>query len=394
MNNGISGMIFTEPTLSGEDHKVLEMLKNQRIRLKLSTQHNPRRWYGTLRKSTLARVIQGSNAIEGYNASMDEAMAAVEDEPPLDEKTETWLAINGYRDAMTYIMQAAEDPYFEFSKQFLKSLHFMMTQFDLASYPGQWRPGAVYVVNNEKGVVVYEAPDVELVDSLMGELVEYLDNQSHQSVVVTAAMAHLNLTMIHPFKDGNGRMARALQTLVLAREGVIHPLFSSIEEWLGRNTQEYYNILAEVGNGSWNPLSSALPWVRFCLKAHYQQANTLIRRHEEYDSVYDSIEKIILREGLNERMLIPLFNASLGIRVTNSRYQKETEESSYVAGRDLKILTDLEILIPHGKKRGRYYTAGKEVQEARARARRNKTILDPYELPEVSPQAEFSLPGV
>ena len=387
-------MIFAEPALSREDYKVLDILEGQRRRLRIATQSNPRRWYGTLRKSTLARVIQGSNAIEGYNASMDEAMAAVEVESPLDEETETWLAINGYRAAMTYIMQAAEDPYFEFSKQFLKSLHFMMTQFDLSAYPGQWRPGAVRVVNDKTGAIVYDAPDVELVDPLVRELVEYLDNQRHQSVVVSAAMAHLNLTMIHPFRDGNGRMARALQTLVLAREGVIHPLFSSIEEWLGRNTQDYYNILAKVGEGEWNPLNSASPWVRFCFKAHYQQANTMIRRHEEYGSVFDSIERIIERQRLNERMTIPLFNASLGIKVTNTRYQKETEVSSYVAGRDLKRLTDLEILVPHGEKRGRYYTAGKELREARDKARREKVILDPYQLPEVSADVGPRLPGL
>ncbi len=387
-------MIFGEPALSAEDHKVLEILKGQRVRLRIATQNNPRRWSGTLRKSTLARAIQGSNAIEGYNASMDEAMAAVEDEPPLDEKTETWAAINGYRAAMTYIMQAAEDPYFEFNKQLLKSLHFMMTQFDMTAHPGKWRPGDVRVVNDETGAVVYEAPDVETVDPLVGELVAYLDNQDHQSVIVAAAMAHLNLTMIHPFKDGNGRMARGLQTLVLAREGVIHPLFSSIEEWLGRNTQEYYKILGEVGIGSWNPSRTALPWVRFCLKAHYQQANTLIRRYEEYESVFESIEKLVARERLIERMTIPLFNAALGIRVTNSRYQKETEESSYVAGRDLRTLTDLEILIPHGERRGRYYTAGRELKEARQRARRDRTVLDPYELPEVSGAESPRLPGL
>ena len=387
-------MIFAEPTLSREDHKVLEILEGQRRRLRIATQNNPRRWHGTLRKSTLARAIQGSNAIEGYNASMDEAMAAVEDEPPLDKRTETWLAINGYRVAMTYIMRAAEDPYFEFSKQFLKSLHFMMTEFDLSSHAGTWRPVAVRVVNQSTGAVVYEAPDVEVVDSLVGELIEYLDDGSHQSAVVAAAMAHLNLAMIHPFRDGNGRMARALQTLVLAREGVIHPLFSSIEEWLGRNTQEYYNVLAGVGEGAWNPSNSAAPWVKFCLKAHYQQANTLIRRHEEYEAVLDSIDGIVERERLNERMTIPLFNAALGIGVTNARYQKETEVSSYVAGRDLKVLTDLDILVPIGEKRGRYYTAGKELQEARDRARRDKVVLDPYVLPEVSADPGPRLPGL
>ena len=387
-------MIFAEPSLSAEDHRVLKILENQRDRLRISTQHNPRRWYGTLRKNTFARMIQGSNAIEGYNASMDEAVAAVEDEPPPDERTEVWEAINGYRSAMTYIMQAAEDPYFEFSKQFLKSLHFMMTQFDLSSHPGRWRPGAVRVVNNETGVVVYEAPDVELVDPLIQELVQYLDDQNQQSVVVTAAMAHLNLTMIHPFKDGNGRMARALQTFVLAREGLIHPLFSSIEEWLGRNTEEYYTMLGKIGKGSWNPSRSALPWVRFCLKAHYQQANTLIRRYEEYEALFDSVEALMRKKKLNERMTVPLFNSAIGMRVTNARYQKETEVSSYTAGRDLKVLTDLEILVPHGEKRGRYYTAGKELKDARQGARRERTILDPYDLPKVLVDPVPRLPGL
>ena len=207
-------------------------------------------------------------------------------------------------------------------------------------------------------------------------------------------MAHLNLTMIHPFKDGNGRMARALQTLVLAREGVVHPLFSSIEEWLGRHTQEYYNVLAAVGEGAWNPSNSALPWVKFCLKAHYQQANTLIRRYEEYESLFNGIESIIKRERLNERMTIPLFNAALGIRVTNSRYQKETEASVHVAGRDLKALADLEILTPIGEKRGRYYRAGQALREARDRARRDRTVQDPYELPAVSSDAGPRLPGL
>ena len=387
-------MIFAEPTLSREDHKVLEILEGQRRRLRIETQHNPRRWHGALRQSTFARAIQGSNAIEGYNATMEEAMAAVEDEPPLDERTETWRAIQGYRSAMSCIMRAAADPYFEFGRQFVKGLHFMMTEFDLNAHPGTWRPGAVQVVNHATGVVVYDAPYPDLVDSLVSALMEYLDKDSHQSVLVAAAMAHLNLTMIHPFKDGNGRMARALQTLVLAREGVVHPLFSSIEEWLGRNTQDYYDVLADVGQGAWNPANDALPWVRFCLKAHYQQAATVIRRHEEYEALFASIETLVERHRLNERMAVPLFNAALGMRVTNARYQKETEESAHVAGRDLKALADLALLVPHGEKRGRYYTAGRELREAREAARRSRAVQDPYELPEVTADPGPRLPGL
>ena len=64
--------------------------------------------------------------------------------------------------------------------------------------------------------------------------------------LVAAAMAHLNLVLVHPFSDGNGRMARCLQTFVLARDGLLAPEFSSIEEYLGRNTSAYYAVLAEA----------------------------------------------------------------------------------------------------------------------------------------------------
>ena len=131
-----SRMIHLEPALQEEDRAVLQLIGEQRARLAAHTQHSPRRWMGSIRRRTFARAIQGSNSIEGYNASVDEAIAVIEDEPPLDERTETWYALTGYRAALTYIMQAARDPDFEFNKQFLKSLHFMMIGFDLTKNPG------------------------------------------------------------------------------------------------------------------------------------------------------------------------------------------------------------------------------------------------------------------
>ncbi len=386
-------MIFREPSLQQADLHVLKLIEAQRQKLRLYTQSNPRRWTGSLRRSTFARAIQGSNSIEGYNATIDEAMAVVEDEPPLDERTETWLAISGYRAALTYIMQAANDSFFELNKQFLKSLHFMMTGFDMNSYPGQWRPGAVFVVSERSGETVYTPPDSDYVDPLVAELVDYLNHPS-PSPLVAAAMAHLNLTMIHPFKDGNGRMARALQTLVLARDGILHPLFSSVEEWLGRHTEAYYAILAAVGEGSWNPRNDALPWVRFCLKAHYQQAATLIRRNEEYEELFVILNKVIDRNGLNPRVAIPLFELCLGLRVTNTRYQRSAEVTQHIASRDLKQLSDLGLIEPHGEKRGRYYLAATPLKEARQRVRQARVLIDPYDLPQSDPETEPFLPGV
>lgn len=343
------------------------------------TQNSPRRWTGSLRRSTFARNIQGSNSIEGYHVSIDEAIAVIENETPLDDRTETWRAINGYRDALTYIMQAALDPYFAFSKQFLKSLHFMMIKYALDKHPGQWRPGVIFVVN-DRHETVYEGPPAEDVDGLVQELADYLAGSSETPPMIRAAMAHLNLTMIHPFKDGNGRMARALQTLVLAREGVLHPVFCSIEEWLGRNTAEYYAILGATGKGKWNPRNDALPWLRFCLKAHYQQAAALIRRADELSELFDLVEGIITRKKLDGRMTIPLAEAARGIRLTNERYQRDADVTQYIASRDLKKLSDLGLIEPSGEKRGRFYRAGTELRHVRNNVQRRQPVANPYNL--------------
>lgn len=203
-------------------------------------------------------------------------MAAGED--PLDADEETRLALQGYRQAMTYVLQLAEDPDSEYSEQLLKGLHYMMTSYALKNRPGRWRAGAIYVRNDQTGEIVHEGPDIDEVPALMKELVGQLNRDSRDEDIVRAAMAHLNLAMAHPFRDGNGRMARCLQSLVLARGGVLSPVFMSVEEYLGRNTQAYYDVLARVGGGSWQPERDTRPWIRFMLTAHLRQARTMLQR--------------------------------------------------------------------------------------------------------------------
>lgn len=372
-------MIYNLPSPTAADLKVLDLISDFHARLEHILSSDNRRWTGSLRRSSMARAIRGSNTIEGYNATLDQVMGAIENEPPA-EYTETWMATKGYRDAMTYILQACRDPYFEFNKQFLKSLHFMMIGHEMGKSPGQWRTGTVYVVNQQDGKTVYEAPDAGLVNDLVQELIVML--QSHEKVYapVIGAMAHLNLTMIHPFRDGNGRMARALQTLVIAKAGMTDPILSSIEEWLGENTPEYYDILAEVGKGKWSPKNDALPWIRFCLKAHYQQAQRLIRRVDEYGQVFGLIEKLASEAKLNERCQLPLFDAAIGFKVTNTRYREEASVTEFVASRDLKKLSEMGFIQPVGEGRGRFYEAGPPLKSIRETTRMDRTLDDPYKL--------------
>lgn len=137
---------------------------------------------------------------------------------------------------MTYVVQLATDNDFTYSEQLIKSLHFMMTNYAMANRPGLWRAGSIFVQREDAGAIVYEGPDVGSVPELMRELALDMNREPAEPALVRAAMAHLNLVMMHPFKDGNGRAAHCLQSLALARTGARSPVFMSIEEYLGRNT--------------------------------------------------------------------------------------------------------------------------------------------------------------
>jgi Fic family protein len=386
-------VVYQIPTLLAEDKAVIGLINEQRVLLKHNINQSPVRWTGFLRRNTFARAIQGSNSIEGINASLDDALAIIDNEKPETVEEETRAALLGYRNAMTYALQVHDDPYFEFHAQTIKSMHFMMLSYDMTKAPGQWRTRDIFVVHEPTGENVYVAPDPEVVTTLIDEMVDQLNESANTDPMVRGAMAHLNLTMIHPFRDGNGRMARALQTLVMARGGILSPVFSSIEEWLGRNTATYYAILAQVGQGSWHPENDALPWIRYCLRAHYQQAATLIKRNAEIGRIWEEINKIIARYGLPPRTEIALINAAFGMSVRNSQYRAEYDISDVVASRDLKKLCDLEFLTPIGEKRGRFYKATKKLLELRAMNRIVRKADDPYQIIAVG-RDQLGLPGL
>lgn len=381
-------MIHDYPKLEQVDQDVLTLIRDQRKLLKYQVGQAPLRWKGFLRKNTFARALQGSNSIEGINANLDEALAIVDDERPETLEDETIRALEGYRAAMTYLLRVHDDPHTEINAQFIRSLHYMMISYDMTKLPGQWRNGAVFVVDEPSRDTVYEGPDAEIVPELMQELVAQINSGPDvDSSTVLGAMAHLNLAMIHPFKDGNGRMARALQTLVISQNGVSSPTFCSIEEWLGRNTPAYYQILKEVGEGSWHPQNSALPWVRFCLKAHYQQAATLMKRNAHVGRVWEEISRIAKGHGLPERVEGPLLDAAFGYKIRNLRYRAENDISDVVASRDLKRLCDLDLLDPVGEKRGRYYVARPVLMAIADRTRDRAKSGDPYQIVAAREQA-------
>jgi Fic family protein len=381
--NPIMGpMLFATPDLEQRDLDVIAGIEGHRAELR-SFLAKPRRWKGQLSRNLRARAVRGSNSIEGYEVSLDDALALIEGDEALDADQQTILEVTGYRNAMTYVQQLASDPDFHLDESLLRSLHFMMIGHELTKSPGSYRRGPIFVRDEDADETVYEGPEADRVPLLMRELVERTstDLACETPMFVVAAMAHLNLVMIHPFRDGNGRMARCLQTLILARNQIVEPEFSSIEEWLGRNTAAYYEVLAEVGHGHWSPARDALPWVRFNLRAHHMQAQTVLDRVNEAEELWGRLRTITKEHRLPDRTVSALYEAALGLRVRRTRYQEEAEIEDATAGRDLRIMAQDGLLVAQGQTRGRYYTGSPAIRAVYRdlRLERPRRILDPYD---------------
>ena len=376
-------MIYRSPTLSWVDRRVLEEITKLGDRLKWYL-HVPQRWYGPLRRAVMTRSVQGSVAIEGYHASLDNVTSVMEGEETTDLDEDTKAAITGYRDAMTFALAVAGD-WPRIDESLIRAMHFMIARHDLGARPGNWRPGSVWV-RNSAGEVVYNAPDRSKLPALLSELTRQLASQEDQPII-KAAMAHLNLVLIHPFRDGNGRVARCLQTFILAAAGISEPVFSSIEGYLGSHTPNYYEALNQTAAGEWSPERSTRWWIRFCLTAHFQQARTHLRRIEETELLWGHCEHAAEAAKLPDRVIGALCDVARGTTLHRSLYRQITTLSTAqtpsepAATRDLAAMTKAGLLEPSGSGRRRTYRATPKLRKSweaiRAR-RRDWLIEDPY----------------
>lgn len=372
--------IYAVPPLTSEDQAVLGELHQMRREMR-HLLRTPRRWEGGLRRSAQAKAVQGSNSIEGYVVAEDDALAALDDEEPMSADEKTFAEIKGYQRAMDYVLVTGDDPLADYDVTELRAMHFMLLQHEPAKFPGRFRKVQIYVHNDETDQQVYEGPESGAVPELMDVLVETLRGDFGNDPVVRSAMAHLNLVMIHPFHDGNGRMARALATLVLTRSDIGEPAFSSIEEWLGvrSNTMDYYAALGHTGHGVWAPRPDANLWLSFCLRAHHMQAQTMARRFSDAGRYWEHLDRLVAEHKLPERVSDALFDAVLGYRVRRGGYRKRTEIEGHTATRDLAHLADIGLFSAHGSGRGRYYTAAGDLLRAREDVRSKRhPISDPY----------------
>src|ERR1700728_2569727 len=151
-------VIYSAPPLRSEDDAVLGEIHRMRKELR-HVLRTPRRWQGGLRRSALARAIQGSNSIEGYQVAEDDAAAALDGEEPISADEKTFLEIQGYRQALGYVLAMRDDDYAAFDATEIRAMHYMMLSHDHTKSPGRYRKGPIYVRDERRDLVVYEGPD-------------------------------------------------------------------------------------------------------------------------------------------------------------------------------------------------------------------------------------------
>ena len=317
---------------------------------------------GALRRQVRANSIESSTSIEGFSVSPEEALALISGRRVPDQDSEDQQAVACYARAMDHVGTMAADPSFRWLDRVILDLHFDACYFQRDKDPGLWRTGPIGVTGAD-GSLEYRGPDAAQVPALMDEIVSWLAaGEGKENVFIQAAMAHLNMTSVHPFRDGNGRVARIVQSLVLARGGLGSPELFSIEEYLRDHTRDYYAALREVQGGSYQPERNTANWVSFCLDAHLVQARHRLRQVKEAATRWQRLEELATDRGWPDRLVIALEQSLVG-GTDRGRYCEEAGVSAATASADFRRLLDAGLIEQQGRTRSIRYLATDELRK-------------------------------
>jgi len=364
------GLIATpEPTEHQQDQ--LARLDEQHRRMAFLLRP-PARWSGTLRRLARVESETASTSIEGFTVPLPQALELMAGRRGDTARLEEQRALLCYHQAMDRVLSLAEEPGFGWNEQLILDLHFMTCYFQPDRLPGRYRRRGI-AVTAPGGGVAYQGPPSDEVPALMADLVTWLrDGRREEPVVARAAMAHLHLVSIHPFADGNGRMARVLQSLVLAREGVLHPELASIEGYLAGRTAAYYEALQSAHGPAYDPGGDASAWLDFCIEAHLAEARRLHDRIELIHRRSTFCERLAGRHGYPDRFASALDQALMGLPVTNAEHRSEHGVAAITASGDLRRMVADGWLAPDGAGRSARYLASTALHEAWQREERGR----------------------
>ena len=213
---------------------------------------------------------------------------------------------------------------------------------------GTWRDdsqGAMQVVSGPIGRhrIHYEAPAADRVDREMRRFFAWFESKQQEDPLSKAAIAHLWFVTIHPFEDGNGRIARAIAEMCLARSDGNTQRFYSMSSQILEERKSYYEVLEKTQAGSLD-ITEWLTWFLECLGRAIQQSNQITSGALEKELFWKQLKQ--RKISLNDRQakaLNKLFGGFEG-KLTRDKWMKMTKASSRTALRDIEELIALGVL--------------------------------------------------
>jgi Fic family protein len=212
---------------------------------------------------------------------------------------------------------------------------------------GGWRTkefGKMQVVSGPVGneFVHFEAPDADRLESEMNAFLEWFNAPSKADPVVKAGIAHLWFVTIHPFTDGNGRTARAIADMALARADGTKERFYSMSSQIEADRKEYYLRLESAQRGDVN-ITSWLAWFLQCLDRAIDSANQTLAAVLYKARLWQRIND----RPVNDRQRLVINRMLDGFKgfLSTSKYAKLAKCSTDTALRDIRELVDRGILV-------------------------------------------------
>ena len=297
-----------------------------------------------LRKANRIKTIHSSLAIEGNTLTEDEVRDIVDGKnvvAPIRQIQEVKNAIK------TYELYPTLDAFKE--KDLLKA-HGVMMQA-LVDDAGHYRKGGVGVFG-EKGLV-HMAPPADRVPMLMGDFFNWLKH-SKDHLLIRSCVFHFEFEFIHPFIDGNGRMGRLWQSLIL---GKLHPLFEHlpVENMVYANQQQYYDAITASSNAG-----QSGPFIDFMLNEIYKtlkehQGEPLPNIEDEFDAKFGKEfgVKFGVKFGVNERKVLLLLASNPSLSAENIAEQIGLSKRG--VEKQLKKFRDLGIIVREGSDKTGYW---------------------------------------
>ncbi len=279
----------------------------------------------SLRKQNQIKTIHSSLSIEGNTLSEEQITAIVENKRvvgPQKDIIEVLNALEVYKNINTLKHYSEKD--------FLKAHKMLMK--GLIENSGKYRTKGVGIVKGSK--IEHVAPPYENVPFLMNDLFQYLKDESEISLIKSCVF-HYEMEFIHPFMDGNGRMGRLWQTLILMEE---YPVFEFLpfETLISKNQTAYYNALSASDKEG-----KSTKFIEYMLSMIDQSLNELLENATKKLSIIDRIQ---------------IFIENYGEEFTRKDYLNYFKDlSSATASRDLKKAVEMGIITKYGDKKTTTY---------------------------------------